>query len=119
MSKRSDQESLRDIQEAIQRIVEFVQGQTYEQFLADRKTQDAVVRNLAVIGEATKNLSPRIRRANPDIPWKDLAGVRDKMIHHYFGISYEIVWKMSSEELPQLLTHLQDIMTKESASDEQ
>ena len=114
MSKRSDQESLRDIQEAIRRIVEYVKGQTYERFLADRKTQDAVVRNLAVIGEATKNRSARVRKTYPDIPWKDLAGVRDKMIHHYFGISYEIVWKMCDEELPQLLDPLQSILGSES-----
>jgi uncharacterized protein with HEPN domain len=86
----------------------------YEQFTKDSKTQDAVIRNLEVIGEATKNLSTHLRKTHPEIPWKDLAGMRDKMIHHYFGINYEIVWKIAKEELPDLLPQIENILAKET-----
>ena len=113
MSKRRDQDYLSDIQEAIQRVASYTAEMTVEQFMSDSRTQDAVVRNLEVIGEATKNLSTRIKKAYPHVPWKTLAGVRDKMIHHYFGIQYEIVWTIAKEELPGLLPQIEDILTKE------
>ncbi len=91
MSKRRDLDCLNDIQEAIGRILSYTADMTYKQFMEDIKTQDAVVRNLEIIGEATKNLSVSARKAYPKVPWKELMGMRDKMIHHYFGINYEIV----------------------------
>ena len=103
MSKRKDPDYLSDIREAIQRIAAYTAGMTFEQFMKDNKTQDAVVRNLEVIGEATKNLSDHLRKTSTQIPWRDLAGMRDKMIHHYFGINYEIVWTIVQEELSGLL----------------
>ena len=114
MPKRRDQDYLSDIQEAIQRIATYIAGSDYERFSQDSKTQDAVVRNLEVIGEATKNLSSRMRRTHAQVPWKDLAGMRDKMIHHYFGINYEIVWTIAKEELPDLLFQIQDIAANDS-----
>lgn len=113
MSKRRDQDYLSDIREAIQRIRAYTAEMTSEQFINDTRTQDAVVRNLEVIGEATKNLSTRIKKAYPHVPWKTLAGVRDKMIHHYFGIQYEVVWTIAKEELPGLLPQIEDILKKE------
>ena len=110
MSRRRDQDYLSDIREAIQRIAVYTAGLNYEQFMQDNKTQDAVVRNLEIIGEATKNLSNHLRTTHPQISWKDLAGMRDKMIHHYFGINYEIVWTITAEELPGLLSQIQDIL---------
>jgi len=114
MSKPRDQDFLSDIWEAIQRILAYTESMDYEQFIKDGKTQDAVVRNLEVIGEATKNLSSHLRKTYPKIPWKDLAGARDKMIHHYFGINYEIVWTIAKEELPALLLKIEDVLTKEA-----
>jgi uncharacterized protein with HEPN domain len=110
MSRRRDQDYLSDIQEAIQRIAVYTAGLNYGQFMQDNKTQDAVVRNLEIIGEATKNLSSHLRTTHPQISWKDLAGLRDKMIHHYFGINYEIVWTITTEELPGLLSRIQDVL---------
>jgi uncharacterized protein with HEPN domain len=112
MSKRRDQDYLGDIREAIQRIVAYTANLTYEQFVKDYKTQDAVVRNFEVIGEATKNLSASLKRNYPEVPWKGLAGLRDKMIHHYFGINYEIVWTIAREELSGLLSQIEDILAK-------
>jgi uncharacterized protein with HEPN domain len=110
MSKRRDWNFLNDIREAIQRILTYTAGLTYQQFTEDIKTQDAVVRNLEIIGEAAKNLSANLRKSHPGVPWKDLMGMRDKMIHHYFGINYEIVWTIAKEELAGLLPRLEEIL---------
>ncbi len=114
MSKRRDPDYLNDICEAIQRVVSYTEEMTDEQFMNDTRTQDAVVRNLEVIGESTKNLSTHLKRTYVYIPWKSLAGVRDKMIHHYFGIQYEIVWTITREELPDLLPQIEDVLAKQS-----
>jgi len=79
----------------------------------DTKTQDAVIRNLEVIGEATKNISNRLRKKYIQIPWKDMAGMRNKMIHHFFGINYDIVWTIVKEEIRKLLPEVQEIVEKE------
>ncbi len=110
MSKRSDRECLLDIHEALQRIEAYIADMTLADFVNDKKTQDAVVRNLEVIGEATKNLSNQIRDTSPEVPWKGLAGVRDKMIHHYFGINYEIVWTICKDELPMVRSHVEQML---------
>jgi len=114
MSKRRDRDYPNDIREAIQRISAYTAGLTYEEFMKDMKTQDAVVRNLEIIGEATKNLSAGLKKSYPKIPWKDLMGMRDKMIHHYFGINYEIVWTIAREELTGFLPQIEEIVKKEN-----
>lgn len=104
MSKqRRDRDYLADVQEAMARIVAYTADLSYEQFLNDAKTQDAVIRNLQVIGEAAKRLSGPLKRASPHIPWKEMAGMRDKVTHEYFGINYEIVWTVARQQLPSLL----------------
>jgi uncharacterized protein with HEPN domain len=80
--------------------------------MKDIKTQDAVVRNFEIIGEATKNLSLTARKSHPRVPWKELMGMRDKMIHHYFGINYEIVWTIAKEELADLLPQIEKMLPK-------
>ncbi len=115
MSERQDADYLGDIVEAMERIVEYTSGMTCEQFMADRKTQDAVIRNLEVVGEATKSLPTDWRNQYHDIPWKGLAGVRDKMIHHYFGLNYDIVWTIASEEIPVLLPQVREVLAKETS----
>jgi uncharacterized protein with HEPN domain len=95
MSSRTDREFLIDILEAIRRADSYVAGLTYEEFLADLKTQDAVIRTLEIVGEATKRLSQEIREQHSAIPWKNMAGVRDKLIHDYFGVNFDIVGRLS------------------------
>lgn len=85
MSERTDEAFLGDIQEAIDRIMAYTAGMTYEAFLEDLKTQDAVMRNLEIVGEATKNLSQETRTKYPHVPWKNMAGVRDRLIHDYLA----------------------------------
>ncbi len=83
---------------------------TYESFMKDIKTQDAVVRNLEIIGEAVKNVSETTKATFPSISWSDLAKVRDKLIHHYFGVNFDIVWGILTETLPDLSKQIQDIV---------
>lgn len=113
MSERTDRDFLNDIQEAIRRIVIYITGMTYEVFLVDIKTQDAVIRNLEIIGEATKNLSEGLREKHPDIPWKGMAGIRDRLIHHYFGVNLDIVWQIAVAELPKVASQVEKILGNE------
>ena len=92
MSQRSDSDFLSDMQEAITRIEQYARRIEYKQFLEDTKTQDAVIRNLEIIGEAAKGLSPDFKARHKQVEWKKLAGLRDKVIHHYFGVNWDIVW---------------------------
>lgn len=110
MSKRSDQDSLRDVQEAIRRIQTYTTGMTHEAFLEDTKTQDAVIRNLEIMGEATKNLSADLRDQHSDVPWRAMAGVRDRLIHDYFGVNLDIVWQIVVGELPTLAAQIDEIL---------
>ena len=115
MSERTDNDFVSDIQEAIRRIADYTTGMTYEAFLADTKTQDAVIRNLEIIGEATKNLSAELRTERSDIPWKSLAGVWDKLIHQYFGVNLDIVWQVATTELPQVTAPLAKILDEKDS----
>lgn len=113
MSKRADTDFLNDSKEAILRINVYVENLSYEEFLNDIKTQDAVVRNLEIIGEAIKNISEELKEKYPRVPWKDLAGVRDKLIHHYFGVNLDIVWNIVKEELPEVISQIEEILKTE------
>lgn len=100
--KREYKVYIQDIIDAIGKIQKFTKGSTYDEFLEDEKTVYAVVRALEVIGEAAKNVPESLRAKHPDIPWKEMAGMRDKLIHEYFGVKYEVVWDTAKTELPQL-----------------
>ena len=95
MSKRRDRDFLADMLEAIRRADAYVADMDYDAFVEDTKTQDAVIRTIEVIGEATKYLSSDLRDSYPDVPWKEIAGMRDKLIHHYFGVNIDIVWQIA------------------------
>lgn len=109
MSKRSDSEFLQDIREALDRSIGYIAGMTYESFISDTKTQDAVIRNLEILGEATKNLSEELRAKYPNVPWRNMAGARDRLIHHYFGTNLDIVWQIVTHELPQVASQIETI----------
>ncbi|MDX2034030.1 MAG: DUF86 domain-containing protein [Blastocatellia bacterium] len=110
MSDRSEHDFVRDILEAIRRVGDYTAGISYEAFLLDTKTQDAVVRNLEIIGEAVKNLSEELRAAHPAIAWKGMAAIRDKLIHHYFGVNLDVVWQVVTVELPPMIGALSNIL---------
>lgn len=102
MSERPDALLLDDIREAIRRIRTYVGEMGWEEFRNDLKTQDSVVRNLEIIGEASRKLSESARSASPEIPWRSMAGMRDRLIHHYAGVNLDIVWQVVSVELDEL-----------------
>ena len=109
MSARRDADYLVDIREAIRRISGYIADMSYAQFQNDTRTQDAVIRNLEIIGEATKGLSASLRRRHSETPWKQMAALRDRLIHHYFGVNLDIVWSVATEELPPIADHIQII----------
>ena len=90
---------LQDILESIEAIEEYVQSTTEEQFYRNRQVQDAVLRGLEIIGEAVKNLDEDFRNKYPEIPWKKVAGLRDVLIHEYFGVSLKRVWRVIKFDL--------------------
>jgi len=110
MSERTDRDFLSDVREAIRRIAAYTAGMTYEVFLTDTRTQDAIIRNLEIIGEATKKLSEGLRAKYPDVPWKSMAAARDRLTHHYFGVNLDIVWQIVTAELPKVASRLEKII---------
>ncbi len=106
---------LRDIFAAMVAIQEFIQEMDFETFVSDDKTASAVLRKLEIIGEATKNVSEEIRREYPQVPWRQMAGMRDRLIHSYFGVDYLLVWETVKSQIPllqpvimQILRHLEE-----------
>jgi len=109
MSERKDKDLIEDIINCIDRISEYTENINYTEFLNDYKTQDAVLRNIEIIGEAVKLLSDQIKDKNPQVPWKNIAGTRDILIHDYFGVNIDIVWNIATNEIISLKEYLSSI----------
>jgi len=101
---------LEDILDAIQKINVYTADLSFEKFKNDPKTLDAVIRNLEVIGEAIKNIPEEIRTQYPDIEWKKIAGLRDILIHEYFGANIKIIWDVKQNKLPRFEKHIKRIL---------
>jgi len=110
MSKRSSNLLLLDMKEAAEKILKYTQGLSFEDFLTDDKTIDAVVRNFEIIGEASLRIDEDFRLENPQIEWKKLRGFRNRIVHDYFGIDYEIVWSILTEDLEELVFQLDQLL---------
>ena len=108
--KREYKLFIQDIKECIAQIEEFVGNMTLEKFKADEKTSSAVVRKIEIIAEATKNVPREIRQKYKELPWSDMARMRDKIIHSYFVVDYEVVWKTIKERLPEIKPKIDAIL---------
>ena len=104
---------LNHISDAISRIEEYVKGLEYQDFIENHLVQDGVIRQIEIIGEATKNLPKEIRDKHSDIPWKDIAGMRDKLIHGYFGVDLDAVWDTVEKDLPELKEKIANLLEQE------
>ena len=109
MKERNFKLYLKDILDAIEKIERYVKNLSLEDFTKNELVIDAVIRNFEIIGEASKNIPDDLKLSYPDIPWKEMTGMRNKMIHEYFGVDLDIVWKTVKTRLPQLAAVLKDI----------
>ncbi|MCM8820992.1 MAG: DUF86 domain-containing protein [Candidatus Omnitrophica bacterium] len=100
--KREIGDYIQDILDAMNAAEEFVRNMNYEDFTADKKTTYAVVRAIEVIGEAVKNIPEEIRKKYPEIPWREMSGMRDKVIHQYFGVNPKRVWETVQRDIPSI-----------------
>ncbi|HEO66068.1 MAG TPA: DUF86 domain-containing protein [Spirochaetes bacterium] len=104
---------LKHVLDAIKQIEEYTVKVDDQDFLINRLIQDAVIRQIEIIGEAIKRVSLAIKNKYPDIPWKNIAGMRDKLIHDYFGVDIEAVWETVQKDIPVLKKDIQDLLNKE------
>lgn len=110
MSKRDFKLFLKDMLEGIQKIMKYTKGKSYEEFVNDELLVDGVIRNLEVLGEAAKNIPQSFRKNYPDVEWKKIAGLRDILIHEYFGIDYEVLWDIIQNKIPKINEDIQVIL---------
>ena len=108
--KREYGDYIEDVINAMSKAEKFIANMTKEDFLQDEKTIFATVRALEVIGEAVKNIPASIRKRYPEIPWRDMAGMRNKLIHEYFGVKLDLVWKTAKQKVPPLKPIFQKIL---------
>jgi uncharacterized protein with HEPN domain len=105
-----DELRLRHIVDAAARVSEYLAGVEYEVFLSNKLLQDAVIRNLEVIGEACVNVSAELRTANADMPWEKASGIRNRLVHGYFDVDIEIVWRTVKHSLPPFVDRIRALL---------
>ena len=105
---------LDDIQDSCAKILRYTRGLTFEQFVSDDKTFDAVVRNLAIVGEAVKQIPEPVRIRYPEVDWRKIGGLRDILVHEYFGIDEDILWDIVQNQVPALVALAARILAEEA-----
>ena len=110
MSKRDIQLLLEDIAESCEKIISYTKDMDYESFTLDTKTIDAVVRNFEIIGEAANKISTEFKSEHNTIIWRRIIAFRHRIVHEYFGIDYSIIWKITEENIPELLQQIKKLI---------
>ena len=111
MSKpRDDRLYLADIVAACDSIAQFIAGMNEKQFVSNELVRSAVLQKLTIIGEAASNITQSVRDIYPDIPWTRIRGLRNIVVHYYFGVSWELIWGDASQEVPQLKSKIANIL---------
>jgi uncharacterized protein with HEPN domain len=108
--KRDAGDYLKDILNAAEEVQIFTENLTYDDFIKDKRTLNAVTRSIEIIGEASKNIPDSIKAEYPSLPWKQMAGMRDKLIHAYFGIDTETLWEAAKNNIPTLKAPIEKIL---------
>ncbi len=101
-----------DIVAAMESIERFIEGMTFEEFQKDDKTSSAVLRKFEIIGEASRSIPEEVKRKHPDVPWKEMSGMRDRLIHAYFGVDYNLVWVTIKNRVPLARQVIQKILAE-------
>ena len=112
MSNRELQLLLEDIMEASQKILSYTSGMSFDDFISDDKTIDAVVRNFEIIGEAANRVPEDFKTEHPEIEWRRMTGLRNRIIHEYFGVDYATVWKIKEENIQELIDFIQQAIDR-------
>ncbi len=107
---RDDRAFLLHIRDALREVREFVDGEDYESFLENRMVQNAVMRSFEVVGEAARRVSLEFREAHPEVPWRLTGDFRNKLIHGYFALDLEVIWKTATEDAPMLLAQIEGLV---------
>ena len=110
MSEREIKNLLEDIYDAVLKIISYTKGMSYDEFIADNKTVDAVVRNFEIIGEASNRIPDDFKTEHTEIEWRRIIGFRNRIIHEYFGIDYENLWRIKNENIPSLSEFMEEIL---------
>ena len=110
--KREYEDYLRDMLENAEKALSFVRGLDYEGFRKDDKAVYAVIRAFEIVGEAARQVPESVRQKNPDIQWREIAAMRNKLTHEYFGVNIEVVWKSVQEDLPAIIPVLRKMLEK-------
>ncbi|HWZ15244.1 MAG TPA: DUF86 domain-containing protein [Mucilaginibacter sp.] len=110
MSNRQPKLLLEDILESAEKIITYTESLTYDEFIADGKTIDAVIRNFEIIGEAANRLPDELKDNSSEIDWHKLRGLRNRIIHGYFGINYKIIWSIIQEYLHELISQIKKLI---------
>lgn len=107
---RDDLAYLMHIRDSLREIETFIEGESYESFLENRMLQNAVMRSFEVVGEAAWRVSPEFREAHRELPWRSMSDFRNKLIHDYFGLDLEVIWKTATQEAPALLVRIESLI---------
>lgn len=110
---RREETWLREMLDAVRAVAEYIDGHTFDSFVADKKTSDAVVFQMMILGEAAKSISETTCQKHPQVAWRSLKRTRDTVVHAYFSIDYPFVWKSATENFPTLRVQLEHILEAE------